>query len=385
MFDLHGGLRLTDLADIGVVAFLIFLGITWFRRTQARLALIGISILGGVDLAARFLGLEVTAWILQGFFAASVIIVIVVFQAEIRRFFEQIAVWGMRQRRTATPPDFAEIIARTAMQLAEARRGALIVLPGREPVDRHLEGGNRLDGRVSEALLLSIFDPHSPGHDGAVVIEGDRARSFAVRLPLSANQAELGMRGTRHAAALGLSERTDALVVVVSEERGVVSLAMAGALREIGRREDLAAALRRFLEETVQQAVVPGPAWKRMGARWLEIGFSVFIAALLWFVFAAGSTTIEITRQAQVIPVDVPAGYAVESVEPPEVDVTLSGRRRHLYPAVADPIEIRLDASALKIGQKTFSITADLVPRPENVNVVEISPNRVRLATRHVP
>jgi uncharacterized protein (TIGR00159 family) len=371
--------------DIGVVSFLIFFGITWFRRTQARLALIGLSILGGVYLAARILGLEVTAWILQGFFAASVIVVIVVFQDEIRRFFEQIAVWGMRRRRAAPPPDFVEVIARAAVRLAEGKRGALLVFPGSEPIERHIEGGIRLDARLSEPLLLSLFDPHSPGHDGAVIIDGDRVRSFAVRLPLSANQSELGTRGTRHAAALGLSERADALILVVSEERGTITLASGGTLRQLDRHADLAAPLRRFLVETARESASPRSAWRRMGARWLEIAFSVFVALLLWVVVATGSTTIEVTRHISVVPVGVPAGYSIESVEPPAVDVTFSGRRRHLFPALAESIEIRVDVSAVRGGEKTFAITRDLVPRPENVDVVEISPNRVRLTARRAP
>jgi uncharacterized protein (TIGR00159 family) len=385
MLHFPGGIRFTDFVDIGVVALLIWLGITWFRRTQARLALMGLSILGGVYLGARILGLEVTAWILQGFFTVFVIVVIVVFQDEIRRFFEQIAVWGMGRRRSAPPPDFLEVIAGSVLKLAARRTGALFVFPGREPIERHLEGGVRIDAIVSEALLLSIFDTHSPGHDGAAVFDADRVRSFAARLPLSSNQAALGTRGTRHAAALGLSERSDALVVVVSEERGSVGLARNGALRYLGESEARGADLRRALREAVQPGARPGPAWKRVGTRWLETTFSVLVAALLWFVFSAGSTVIEVTKRVPVVAANVPPGYLVERVEPAEVDLTLSGPRRHIFSTAIDHLEVRLDAEALQSGQRSFSITGEQVQKPDHVEVVEIQPNRVRLTARRTP
>ncbi len=104
--------------------------------------------------------------------------------------------------------------------MAASKTGALIVVKGKEPLERHLNGGVALTGRVSMPLLFSIFDSHTPGHDGAVIIEADRVTQFAAHLPISKNTAQIKGRGTRHSAAFGLSERSDALTIVASEERG---------------------------------------------------------------------------------------------------------------------------------------------------------------------
>src|SRR5262245_61437702 len=183
---------------------LAYAAIDWLRRARADLALVGIGILGIIYLLARQLGLGLTAWIFQGFFAVFLILIVVLFQADLRQGFERIALWGLRRNRSALPAadSNAQLVSAVA-KLAATRRGALIVLPGRDPVERHLQGGIGLDGRLSEPLLLSLFDPHSPGHDGAVLVDRDLVRRFAVHLPLSADRSQLGMLGTRHAAALG--------------------------------------------------------------------------------------------------------------------------------------------------------------------------------------
>ena len=104
----------------------------------------------------------------------------------------------------------------------------MIVLQGNDPLERHINGGTNLDGIVSEPLLESLFDPHSIGHDGAVIIDGNRVTKFGCHLPLSMNTSKYENIGLRHTAALGLAERSDAICIVVSEERGTISLAYHG-------------------------------------------------------------------------------------------------------------------------------------------------------------
>ena len=156
----------------------------------------------------------------------------------LRRLFEQIAVLGLRRRPARTRTDGIATLAGALLRLARAHIGALVVVPGREPVERHLLGGIALDAAISEELLLSIFDPRSPGHDGAVLVQGDRLGRFAVLLPISEDHPHLGPGGTRHAAARGLAERCDALCVVVSEERGTVAVASAGELQVLETHPD---------------------------------------------------------------------------------------------------------------------------------------------------
>ncbi len=376
------GLR--DLADVAVVAVLVWFGLVFLRQTRARMALIGLSMLGVVYLAARTLGLELTAALLQGFFAVVVLVLVVVFQDDLRRFFEQIATVGLRRRAGMVPNPVQDLLVRCAARLAATRTGALIVLPGREPLDRHIEGGILLRGNVSEPLLLSLFDKHSPGHDGAVIVSGRTVERFAVHLPLSADHAQVGPGGTRHAAALGLAERADALCIVVSEERGTVSVAVEGQLRTLRRPEDLTPELRRFLAEPAAEA--RGPARRRrLRAVWRDAAVAIGIALGLWVVFVPGSTIGQATFEAPVEVDNMPEGWTIDTVEPGEVAVTLSGPRRSLYLASRGELAVQVDALLVQLGRRTFSIGPDSVRHPEGLSVVQIDPQAVKISVSRTP
>ena len=366
--------------DIALVAALLWSAFVWLRRTRARWALLGIAILGAGFLLARQLGLELTTWVLQGSVVVFVIVVVVVFQEDLRRLAELIAVRGLRRRARPPTPQATDTLIRCIAQLAADRTGALIVLPGREPLNRHITGGTRVDAELSEPLLLSIFDVHSPGHDGAVIVSGNRVRQFGVHLPLSTDHAQVGHGGTRHAAALGLAERTDALCLAVSEERGVTSIATGGVLRGLYRPEELGIEIHRFVEQ-----VAPGkrPARVQLSAllrRWPEAVGALAAAALLWLLVVPGSGVVRAVRSVPVVVENLPEGFVLESVEPGEVEVTVSGPRRSLVLGEANAIEVRVDALLVQLGRRTFQVTPDLVTHPEGFQVHEVSPNRVRLS-----
>ena len=366
--------------DIALVAALLWSAFVWLRRTRARWALLGIAILGAGFLLARQLGLALTTWVLQGSVVVFVIVLVVVFQEDLRRLVELIAVRGLRRRARPPTPQATDTLIRCIAQLAADRTGALIVLPGREPLNRHITGGTRVDAELSEPLLLSIFDVHSPGHDGAVIVSGNRVRQFGVHLPLSTDHAQVGHGGTRHAAALGLAERTDALCLAVSEERGVTSIATGGVLRGLYRPEELGIEIHRFVEQ-----VAPGkrPARVQLSAllrRWPEAVGALAAAALLWLLVVPGSGVVRAVRSVPVVVENLPEGFVLESVEPGEVEVTVSGPRRSLVLGEANAIEVRVDALLVQLGRRTFQVTPDLVTHPEGFQVHEVSPNRVRLS-----
>ncbi len=220
--------RIQDILDIAIISVMISALLIWFKDRASRFVFLGITLLGVIYLLARFFQLYLTTVVLQAFFAILLFVLVVIFQEDLRRFFERLALLGRFRKKFFTVAAFnesAEIIAQTAADLARKKVGALIVLQGEDPLDRHLTGGNNLDGLLSQPLLESIFDPHSIGHDGAVLVDGNRVMRFGCHLPLSANAAQHGNLGLRHTAALGLSERSDAICIVVSEERGSISLA----------------------------------------------------------------------------------------------------------------------------------------------------------------
>ena len=367
-----------DLVDVATVGVLLFIAIRFVRRTRGRRALTGLSLLGGVYVLASALDLELTASLFQGFFAVLVLVLVVVFQEDLRRLFEQLGSFrrgGMRERRGV---DVADVIVRAVARLAANRVGALIVLPQREPIESHVEGGIPLDGRISEPLLLSIFDSSSPGHDGAVILRGSLVERFAVHLPLSVNRAALGPGGTRHAAALGLCERCDATCIVVSEERGTVSVARDGSIRVLARPQDLAhelLAVRGAREEESRQ-----PWWRERAG--VDAVLAAAGALALWVVFVPGSALTEVTVPAEVTVTNLPDDLELESVEPTEVQVTLRGLRRDLVLSEPDQVGVRLDAYLARMGRRTFALEEDSVRRPEGLDVVAVHPERVKVSLR---
>jgi uncharacterized protein (TIGR00159 family) len=379
--ELTSSIRLAEIVDLAVVAALMFVAVAWLRGSRARVAFADVLVLTGLYFLARQTGLTLTSWILQGFMAVLVIVVIVVFQDDLRRFFEQIAVVVLGRDAGRGSHDTWDVIARALARLARARHGALVVIPGNEPLSRHLEGGVPLDGRISEPLLLSLFDPRSPGHDGAVVIDGDRVERFAVHLPLSSNHAQLGQRGTRHAAALGIAERSDALCIVVSEERGTVSVARAGTLRTLPAPEVVGAEIRDFLERPSPEAGSPPPR-PRFAGRWRDAAIALGLTAVLWALAVPGSGQGELEAAVPVRVYDLPESYVLERVEPARVDVTLHGRRRDLLLLDRGVLEARVHAYLVEAGRRTFSIGRDQVEHPASVEIVSVRPDSVRIWVR---
>jgi uncharacterized protein (TIGR00159 family) len=373
----------TDLIDIALVAVLVYALIVWGRGARAHLALAGIGILGCVYLLARQLGLGLTAWIFQAFFAVFLIGLIVIFQDELRQVFERLAVWGLRSsRRRAAAGDPATTLARAVSKLVSARRGALIILPGRDPLERHIEGGIKLEGRLSEPLLLSLFDPNSPGHDGAAVLDGDQVRLFAAHLPLSADHEQLAMRGTRHAAALGLAERTDALCVVVSEETGGVSLAKGGRLTELRQATELTAKVREHLEEEAGPEPAPSEPFRLLRKNWREAAIAVGVSVVLWALVIPGSKESERTVRVPVVIENLPVGYALENVDPAEVEATVSGLRRDLFFLDSLRMEAAIDSFLVQLGRRTFEVAPESVRHSGRVTVTAVEPRRVSVLVK---
>ena len=375
-----GEMRLVDLLDILFVATLIWLAIAWFRNSRARLALLGLAALAALFGLAQALQLQLTTLVLQGFFAVVAIMLVVVFQDDLRRLFEGIAVWGLRRNAPKPPPDVEDSLVSAMMKLAEDRVGALVVLPGREPLGRHLEGGMHLDGRFSEPLLLSLFDAASPGHDGAILVRANKIIRFGAHLPLSNDRTQLGPHvGTRHAAALGLAERSDALCLVVSEERGEISVARGGEIKTVESAEALRAEIDGFVARFARTTVTRS-ALSRIRGSWREALLALGLAIGLWYVAIPGGALETVDRRVPIVVENLPEGYRLVSVSPSDVAVRFEGRRRDLYLASATDLAVEVDALLVQLGRRTFSLSLDQVRSPEEVRPVSIEPARIKLS-----
>ena len=357
------------------------------------MALLGLAFLGVFyHLIAQQFKLQLTTWILQGFFAALVVVVVVVFQDDLRRLFEQIArlfeqIARLSLRRKAPRPDPSSLgtLTRGLYQLAAKRRGALVVLPGREPIERHfLQYGVPLDAEISEELLDSLFDPGSAGHDGALVMQNNRVKEFGVHLPLSENRDELKGGGTRHAAALGLAERSDALCLVVSEERGTIGIATRGQLEILDNPDagKLADRIRNYLQHTGTQVNARQVEWRRWGRRLVEGLLSFALALGAWLAFVPGATLEEAVLQVSVAVENMPEGYALEDVKPPEVEIAVVGPRRDMFLASNADFQVVIDANLVRLGRRTFEVSAQSVRHATGLEVKSIKPDKVKLTVQ---
>lgn len=221
-----------DLLDIALVSFLVYELLLLIRGTRAvQMALSG-GFLIGLFFLSRWLQLETVNWVIRNLATYVVFAIIVLFQSDIRRamaHFGRAPIFRYFERVQSTDETIEELVV-TATNLASRRIGAIIVVERQIGLRNYIEGGIPLDAMVTYDLLASIFQTTSPLHDGAVIVQGERIAAAACFLPLSVNQKVSRQLGTRHRAALGLTEENDALAVVVSEETGVVSLAINGRL-----------------------------------------------------------------------------------------------------------------------------------------------------------
>jgi len=378
-------LELIDLVDIALVSALVYATIAWLRRTQAAFVGIGILILGGVYILARTLGLQLTAWIFQGFFAIFLILIVVIFQDELKQLFERLAVLSLRRARDERLHAKAvDTLVSCLAEFARDRVGALIVVPGQDPVERHVHGGIELDGQLSEPLLRSIFDRNSPGHDGAVLVQGDRIVRFAVHLPLSKNFGQLGRVGTRHSAALGLAEVTDALCLVVSEERGTISVARDGVLRPVASAQEAGYRIAEFLRDKRPRREAQRSWAMVIRNNWKEKIASVAIVILLWFLFVPGSTTSRLTVDVPVTVENLPKDMVLSAVEPSEVSATFTGLRRSFYLFEPENLHIAIDGSLAALGRRSFRITEEHLKLPADVTLEEVRPPVVKISVRKI-
>jgi diadenylate cyclase len=265
--------RLTDAIDILLVAAVLYRIFVMFKETRAIQMLLGLGGLMAASFLARRFDLFSTSWLLENFWSFWVLALIVLFQPELRRalaqlgqsrFFQGVTAGGREQRG-----HIIDDIVKAADALASKRIGALLVLERTTGLRNYAELGVPLDALVSPDLLISLFLPYSPLHDGAVFIRGDRVAAAGCFLPLSRNTQLGRAMGTRHRAALGLAEETDAVVLVVSEESGRISLAVGGHMETPLDRD----ALRRRLGELFALERAPDVrrvAWWEPAREWLR-------------------------------------------------------------------------------------------------------------------
>ena len=235
------GIRWTDIVEIIILSFLIYHILVWIKNTKAWSLLKGILVIAVFILFAAYFEMNTILWIVNNLFSVAVTAVVVILQPELRRAVEELgrkniisSIIPITVSRGPEGGRFSDKtineIVKACGEMGRARRGALIVMEKDESLTDYERTGIEIDGVVTSQLLINIFEHNTPLHDGAVIVRGDRVTSATCYLPLSDNMRLSKELGTRHRAGVGISEVTDSLTVIVSEETGKISVAYGGDL-----------------------------------------------------------------------------------------------------------------------------------------------------------
>ncbi len=354
----------------------------WIQGTRALRILIALVALGILYPVARWSGLFITSWILQYLWAVILVIIVVVFQSEIRQVLDRMSpVRFFLGRPEALDRLVVEEVARAAFELAQKRIGALIIFRRQDMLEDFLKGGVPLDGRVSYEVLSSIFLPQSPTHDGAVIIQGGRVTSMRCYLPLSDNPNLPQKFGTRHRAGVGLTERCDAVALIVSEERGEVSLAVNGQIQQIETQEDLKGKL---------ESVIVGPP--KQPSRNLRAAFTTnlaaktisFILVLGLWAFIGGQPGAEIWLTVPLEYRNIPSSMEVVGETINRVEVGIRGPRSMISDLSPDQVRAHIDLSHALAGLNYIRLTPENVRVPLGTVLTKINPSSVRVRLEDV-
>jgi diadenylate cyclase len=231
-----------DILDISVMSLILYRLLLIIKGTKAAQMLIGLGLLLVASIASRYLELFTIDWLVQSFWAQIVIAIIVLFQPEIRRTLAQMGEAQFFPTLTSAEElKSLEEIVRATVSLSNRKVGALIVIERDTSLKDYVEVGTLLDAKISKELLLSVFHPTSPIHDGAVIVKGNKIVAAGCFLPITLNSEAGRSLGTRHRAGLGLTEETDAVALIISEETGDISMVLDGRLEskfEMGTLRD---------------------------------------------------------------------------------------------------------------------------------------------------
>jgi diadenylate cyclase len=256
--NLQSSLRLIDLLDVAIVAFIVYRILLLIKGTRAMQMLTGLGILGVGFFLSSTLELFTTHWLLSYFFDYLILIVIVLFQDDLRRALTHVGKNPFFAAASAEEErEMVDEVARAATRLAKERVGALIVIERETGLKNFIDTGSQLDSRVKSELLYSIFVPTSPIHDGAVIITAGRLSAAGCFLPLSKDPNIDKRWGTRHRAALGLTEDSDAIVILVSEEAGEAHLVKNGKITTNLNEQELRQSLVALLDLSRNHGGIP--------------------------------------------------------------------------------------------------------------------------------
>jgi uncharacterized protein (TIGR00159 family) len=377
--------------DVALMSFIVYQVYIRIRGTRAMRILAGIVALGLGYLTAQAAGLFLTSWVLGGIWAAALILVIVIFQREIRHMLEQVNPslplttllgWGSQLR---FPEETLAILAHTAMAFGAKRRGALVVFERSDFIEPLLKSpGTLIDAQISEELLETIFADPTPLHDGALYVRGGRAYRAGCVLPLSDDPQLAYFYGTRHRAAVGITEQSDAVAVVVSEERGTVSVVEGGTIHLVDNVTELLTWLSARLRVGAEAVKRPDSILALFTRNWRPKLATVVGVSLLLFVLV-GQKNDEVGISVPVVFVNIPQDLTIEDNRVQEVQVRVRGSRMMLNFLDPGQLQVSIDLNKASAGFKRYSISAKNINLPLGLQIAGTNPSQIELHLRKKP
>lgn len=359
-----------------ITAALFFLYRTLLRLGTWKI-MAGILMALLVFVLASALNLKGIEWIYENVSHVAVLGLIVIFQPELRKVLEK-AVSVSPHLLKGQNLQLPAIIADSLTKLAHQRCGAILVFPGKEPIKDKISGGYHLNAVPSEPLILSLFDPHSPGHDGAVIVEGDKITQFGVRLPMSQSARLSEEYGTRHHAAMGLAEQTDALALLVSEERGRVSIFSNGEMQPVVDADRIIAAIVQHQQE--MGFFGRDTAFRIRKRTIVQIVVSLMISFIFWSsLMIAQSEVVERLLPVAIDYASPPENLVLVGDKANEVRLHLVGPKSAIDNLALDPPSVKIDLSRMGKGSQTIIITSENLRLPNNVTLLDTSPQHVKV------
>ena len=367
-----------DLIDILFLTLVIYQLYVWFKETRALRVIIGLVALGGIYSVAKAWDLFLTTWVFQILWQVLIILLLILFQSEIRQVLEKVSpLRYLRSRRHVGQKSLVSDLSRIAFELAAERTGALIVLTRDDNPTEFIHGGQPIMALPDQALIKSIFNRNAPAHDGAVIITRDRITQMGCILPLSEKDDLPEHYGTRHRAALGLSENCDAVCLVVSEERAEVSAVVGGTLTAFQTPAELAVKLKEWiegpqirvpaLEQFFKEAFVDN--WKtKLGA--------LVLVTVAWMILAV-QQEMHINLTAPIRYENLPAELAVDDESINTVGLTLTGRRNLVNSLKEEDLSVRVDLTGFGSGDHLIKLGSANIEIPMGTRVDRFTPPKI--------
>ena len=379
--EILASMRWQDFMDILLITFILYRMYVWLQGTRALRILFALAALGLLYILARWSGLFITTWILQYLWAVILVIMVVVFQSEIRQVLERMSPVRFFLGQPESLDQMAlEEVVRTCFELAQNRIGALLVFQRRDLLEDHLKGGIPLDGRISSEVLSSIFLPKSPAHDGAVIIHGGRMVSVGCYLSLSDNPFLPRHYGSRHRAGIGITEKSDAISLIVSEERGEVSLAVKGGINRIDNPEDL----RERLGSMLFKAEKGKNRWpSALTANLIPKSIAFALVLVLWG-FIAGQQRTEMWLTVPLEYRNIPTNMEMVGEWINKVEVGIRGLRGVISGLSQDQVRAHIDLFQGLRGLNFVRLTPDNIRIPVGTEITKINPSAVRIRLEEV-